>query len=326
MRRAARRARRCSGGRAGRCDAAGSSAEWMRPSTIPLARWSCVVMVVLSFRPVPGPAEWVTCNEHAACATLTSYVAGAASRTVEGVISPTREGRWLGWPGEWIPLPEPAAHRSDRPTGAARRHVVRRLAGPRGGRGDLRVAHHDPLPQPWRRDLRGPQAGVGAHDHPQRRPDRPRRSCAGAGCPLETVAGDNELVVDAVMRFRNDGEGLHRSVDPADGRHYVYGMSFMDAAPSVFACFDQPDLKAPYRLAVRAPEDWVVVANGPGRAGGAGVVGLRRDAAPVDVLRHRRRRALPPRHRRARRHPAGPLGTRQPGHASSRPTPTSCSP
>ncbi|KRF32386.1 aminopeptidase N [Nocardioides sp. Soil805] len=82
--------------------------------------------------------------------------------------------------------------------------------------------------------------------------------------PLETVAGDNELVVDAVMRFRNDGEGLHRSVDPADGRHYVYGMSFMDAAPSVFACFDQPDLKAPYRLAVRAPEDWVVVANAPG--------------------------------------------------------------
>ena len=34
------------------------------------------------------------------------------------------------------------------------------------------------------------------------------------------------------MPFRNDGEGLHRSVDPADGRHYVYGMCFMDAAPS----------------------------------------------------------------------------------------------
>ena len=33
------------------------------------------------------------------------------------------------------------------------------------------------------------------------------------------------------MPFRNDGEGLHRSVDPADGKHYVYGMSFMDAAP-----------------------------------------------------------------------------------------------
>jgi aminopeptidase N len=81
--------------------------------------------------------------------------------------------------------------------------------------------------------------------------------------PLETLAGANELVVDATMAFRNDGEGLHRSVDPADGRHYVYGMSFMDAAPSIFACFDQPDLKAPYTFHVRAPEDWVVIGNSP---------------------------------------------------------------
>ena len=82
--------------------------------------------------------------------------------------------------------------------------------------------------------------------------------------PIDTVAGENEVVVDAVMPFRNDGEGLHRSVDPADGKSYVYGMMFMDAAPSVFACFDQPDLKAPYTLHVQAPTDWVVVANAPG--------------------------------------------------------------
>ncbi|MET0525012.1 MAG: aminopeptidase N [Nocardioides sp.] len=82
--------------------------------------------------------------------------------------------------------------------------------------------------------------------------------------PLDTVAGSNVLRVDALMGFRNDGEGLHRSVDPADGRHYVYGMSFMDAAPSVFACFDQPDLKAPYTFHVTAPRDWTVVGNAPG--------------------------------------------------------------
>ena len=82
--------------------------------------------------------------------------------------------------------------------------------------------------------------------------------------PIATAAGENELVVSATMRFRNDGEGLHRSVDPADGRHYVYGMSFMDAAPSIFACFDQPDLKAPYTLHASAPADWVVVGNAPG--------------------------------------------------------------
>ena len=80
--------------------------------------------------------------------------------------------------------------------------------------------------------------------------------------PIRLEVGEHELVVEAVMGFRNDGEGLHRAVDPADGQHYVYGMSFMDAAPSIFACFDQPDLKAPYTLHVTAPRDWVVVGNG----------------------------------------------------------------
>lgn len=79
--------------------------------------------------------------------------------------------------------------------------------------------------------------------------------------PLPLSPGEHELVVEATMPYRNDGEGLHRSVDPADGRAYVYGMSFMDAAPTVFACFDQPDLKAPYTMHVTAPADWLVVGN-----------------------------------------------------------------
>ena len=87
---------------------------------------------------------------------------------------------------------------------------------------------------------------------------------AGGRLPLDTQPGGNLLEVQALMRYRSDGEGLHRSVDPADGRHYLYGMSFLDAAPSIFACFDQPDLKAPFRLHVRAPRDWVVVGNAPG--------------------------------------------------------------
>ena len=82
--------------------------------------------------------------------------------------------------------------------------------------------------------------------------------------PLSLPAGDHRLEVEATMGFRNDGEGLHRAVDPADGQAYVYQMSFMSAAPSVFACFDQPDLKAPYTLHVTAPEDWTVVANAAG--------------------------------------------------------------
>ncbi|MFZ0160106.1 MAG: M1 family aminopeptidase, partial [Kineosporiaceae bacterium] len=86
----------------------------------------------------------------------------------------------------------------------------------------------------------------------------------GARFPVHPDPGENELVVEAVMGYRTDGEGLHRAVDPADGRHYVYAMSFLDAAPSIFACFDQPDLKAPYTLTVRTPPDWVAIGNAPG--------------------------------------------------------------
>ncbi|MBW3085686.1 Aminopeptidase N [Austwickia sp. TVS 96-490-7B] len=80
--------------------------------------------------------------------------------------------------------------------------------------------------------------------------------------PLTDLATDNVVVVHATMGYRRDGQGLHRAVDPADGRHYVYGHLFLDAAPSVFACFDQPDLKAPYDVAVHAPDGWIVLGNG----------------------------------------------------------------
>ncbi|MFF0343208.1 aminopeptidase N [Kribbella sp. NPDC004875] len=79
---------------------------------------------------------------------------------------------------------------------------------------------------------------------------------------LTGLQADNELVVVATMLYSHDGEGLHRSVDAADGLAYTYAMSFLDAGPRIFACFDQPDLKAPYRMRVTAPEDWLVLGNG----------------------------------------------------------------
>ncbi len=79
---------------------------------------------------------------------------------------------------------------------------------------------------------------------------------------LTGLRGDNTVRVRATMRYGHDGQGLHRAVDNADGRAYVYGMSFMDAAPQIFACFDQPDLKAPYDVRVRAPREWTVAGNG----------------------------------------------------------------
>jgi aminopeptidase N len=86
----------------------------------------------------------------------------------------------------------------------------------------------------------------------------------GGRFPLALSPGAHRIQVEATMPFRNDGEGLHRTIDPADGQPYIYGMSFMEAAPTIFACFDQPDLKAPYTFHVTAPPDWTVIGNAPG--------------------------------------------------------------
>jgi aminopeptidase N len=88
---------------------------------------------------------------------------------------------------------------------------------------------------------------------------------------LTGLAESNEVVVVADMAYSRECEGLHRYVDPADGRVYVYAFVFIDNAPRVFACFDQPDLKAPFTFTVTVPDDWQVLGNaeatrtGPGR-------------------------------------------------------------
>ncbi|MFL6136663.1 MAG: aminopeptidase N [Frankiaceae bacterium] len=79
--------------------------------------------------------------------------------------------------------------------------------------------------------------------------------------PLSGLAAENELVVSADMSYSRECEGMHRYVDPADGRVYCYAFVFIDNAPRVFACFDQPDLKAPYTFSVTVPEDWQVLGN-----------------------------------------------------------------
>ena len=84
-----------------------------------------------------------------------------------------------------------------------------------------------------------------------------------ARIPLTGLQADNVLEVEGRMGYSSDGEGLHRHVDPADGRTYLYAMSFLDAAPRWFACFDQPDLKARCTFDVTAPVGWTVLGNGP---------------------------------------------------------------
>ena len=67
------------------------------------------------------------------------------------------------------------------------------------------------------------------------------------GIPLTGLAEHNVLVVDADCRYSNTGEGLHRFVDPVDGEVYLYSQFETADAKRMFACFDQPDLKADVR-------------------------------------------------------------------------------
>jgi len=78
---------------------------------------------------------------------------------------------------------------------------------------------------------------------------------------LTRLAAENVLRVVADCAYSRSGEGLHRFTDPADGRVYLYSDLETFDAHRVYACFDQPDMKASYELAVTAPADWQVVSN-----------------------------------------------------------------
>jgi aminopeptidase N len=82
------------------------------------------------------------------------------------------------------------------------------------------------------------------------------------GVRLKGLADRNVLVVEADCRYSNTGEGLHRFVDPVDGEVYLYSQFETADAKRMFACFDQPDLKATFDVSVRAPQHWQVVSNG----------------------------------------------------------------
>ncbi|HLY33205.1 MAG TPA: aminopeptidase N, partial [Jatrophihabitantaceae bacterium] len=82
------------------------------------------------------------------------------------------------------------------------------------------------------------------------------------GIALHDLAADNTVVVVAEMQYTNTGEGLHRFVDPLDGEAYVYSQFETADAKRVYACFDQPDLKATFTFSAIVPDAWEVASNG----------------------------------------------------------------
>ncbi|MFW6187703.1 MAG: aminopeptidase N [Actinomycetota bacterium] len=85
---------------------------------------------------------------------------------------------------------------------------------------------------------------------------------AGSRVRLPSLGAANEVTVAGRGRYSRSGEGMHRFTDPADGRTYLYTQYEPADARRVFAAFDQPDLKAPFRFTVLAPDGWEVSSNG----------------------------------------------------------------
>lgn len=81
--------------------------------------------------------------------------------------------------------------------------------------------------------------------------------------PLSGLAAENTLRVESTMDYSRTGEGLHRYVDPADGEVYLYSQFEVADARRVFACFEQPDLKADFTFTVTAPDTWRVFSTSP---------------------------------------------------------------
>jgi aminopeptidase N len=94
-------------------------------------------------------------------------------------------------------------------------------------------------------------------------PIDPATACADGRITLTGLADGNELIVVADCRYSRDGTGLHRAVDPADQKVYTYTKLEPAYARTVYANFEQPDLKASFTISVIVPAGWTVLSNEP---------------------------------------------------------------
>ena len=83
----------------------------------------------------------------------------------------------------------------------------------------------------------------------------------GTRVEFSAPAGQHALTITAHCRYSHTGEGLHRFVDPADDRVYLYSQFETADARRMFANFEQPDQKATFALRVIAPTGWAVHSN-----------------------------------------------------------------
>ena len=84
--------------------------------------------------------------------------------------------------------------------------------------------------------------------------------------------GQNEFEVS----FTAGDQSLNRNDD------FLYTLLVPDRASTVFPCFDQPDLKAKFKLELKLPDGWTACANGKKESEASGVV-LFKQTKPIST-------------------------------------------
>lgn len=72
---------------------------------------------------------------------------------------------------------------------------------------------------------------------------------------------NNTIEISYSHPYSHSGNGLHQFKDPEDGETYLYSQFESFHANQMFPCFDQPDIKATYKLEVEAPSKWKVISS-----------------------------------------------------------------
>ncbi|HKS27929.1 MAG TPA: M1 family aminopeptidase [Pyrinomonadaceae bacterium] len=73
--------------------------------------------------------------------------------------------------------------------------------------------------------------------------------------------GVNSVRLKFQSPISTSGSAVTRYLDREDKSEYVYTLFVPSDASTAFPCFDQPDLKARFRLSIHAPEQWKVITN-----------------------------------------------------------------
>ncbi len=104
--------------------------------------------------------------------------------------------------------------------------------------------------------------------------------------------GENTIKLDFESPILTSGSAITRYIDKEDGSEYIYSLFVPSDASTAFPVFDQPDLKARFKVFVRCPRDWEFITNTSGtservvdRAKGSIVFRGGQDKTPTSLLK-----------------------------------------